>query len=71
MTLVAYLGCGLQPKGRTGDGISPIRKTKGQSDWKSIMEREWVCVCVHESRISPAKCACLLSLYAIIGSGRR
>ena len=46
MALVAYVSCGLESEERTGDGMNPIRKTKGLNR-KSLFEREWVRVCVH------------------------
>ena len=42
-TLVAYVGCGQEPKERTGHGMNPIRKTKDRLDQKSLLKGEWAC----------------------------
>ena len=44
MTQVTYVGCGLEPKQRFGDSISPIRKTKERLDQKSTFEKKWACL---------------------------
>ena len=35
MTWVVYVGCGLEPKEKTGDDMNPIRKTKERLNHKS------------------------------------
>ena len=42
MTLVAYAICGLEPEERTGDGMNPIRKTKGKTR-QMLMPSEFKC----------------------------
>ena len=74
MALVAYVGCGLEPKARTGGGGNPIRGTKKRLD-KEVFINGRVCVCMRtserEGESPPAKYTYPLSLYAITGFGRR
>ena len=45
MTLVVSVACGLEPNGRAGDGMNPIRKTEKILDQMSLLEKEWAREC--------------------------
>ena len=71
MTLMAYEGYGPELEKRTGDEMSPIRKTKESLYQKQIFDRAWACVFVHAIGSPSVKYTCCLSVHAIIGLGRR